>query len=135
MRLHPCPRCNHHARADEDVCPHCEAPLRSAPGRFTPTTAALLLGLLPIACASPERAPKKAEELKAPATAAEPKPGEAEPEPEPQPELEPEPQPEPNPPPDSIPEAAAYGAPPTDWNAPEPRPVPDRGAPVTETPE
>ena len=132
MRLIACSRCNHHVRADEHACPHCQAPIRPAAGRFTQTTTALLLGLLPIACASTEQAPKKTDESKAQqGTEPEPKRDVGMPQP-------------PAPAPDSVPDAAAYGAPPTD-SIPEPEPTrqpppepvaePEYGVPITETPE
>ena len=128
MRLLPCPRCNHHVRADEKACPHCQAPLLVA-GRLTQTAAALLLGLLPIACASTEQPPAEANETKAQPTS------------KPQPKPEPKPDAQPEPKPDSVPDAAAYGAPPTDSDGPDAKPEPpvpvaepEYGVPITETP-
>lgn len=121
MRLLPCPDCNHHVRASEGACPHCGHRLPSV-HRVPPTAAALLLGLLPIACTSTERPPAaKAQETQ---------------------ETKAKPVPQPDPPVDAMPAAPAYGAPPSDSDGPDAEPVPppepvaepEYGVPITETP-
>lgn len=132
MRLIPCRRCNHHAWSNEHTCPHCGAALETSRGRLHHTAAAVLLGLA--ACTSTESPPSKpkADETKA----ATPKPKDAPPMPTPEPEYG-----IPEVPIDSIPEAPAYGGPPTDDpvdappTQPEPVAEPEYGVPLTETPE
>lgn len=130
MRLVPCRHCNHHAWSHERVCPHCGAALEGSRGRLHHTAAALLLGLA--ACTSTETPPKsKSDDDKAatpkkdpPAPIAEPEYG--------VPEV----------PVDSIPEAPAYGGPPTEdpiaeppKPMPAPEPEPEYGVPHSEPPD
>jgi hypothetical protein len=125
MRLVPCPHCDHHTWSNERACPHCGGALEPARARRHHTAAALLLGLA--ACTSTERPPAKDGDENAatpkqqdpPAPVAEPEYG--------VPEV----------PVDSIPEAPAYGAPPTDEPPKPPDPVaePEYGVPISETPK
>ena len=120
MRLVPCPHCDHHAWSNERTCPHCGGTLEAPRGRVHHTAAAVLLGLA--ACTSTERPPAKEGDAKAttpkkepPAPIAEPEYGIAEV------------------PIDSIPEAPAYGGPPTeDIDVPE---APAYGDPITDIDE
>lgn len=45
-RLSPCPSCDAHVFVDEQVCPHCGAPLRTSTARVP----ALLMGLALTGC-------------------------------------------------------------------------------------
>lgn len=129
MRLIPCPHCDHHTWSNERACPHCGGALEPSRGRLHSTAAAVLLGLA--ACTSTERPPAKDGDDKA-AT-----PKKVDP---PVPIAEPE-YGVPEVPVDNIPEAPAYGAPPTDDpvdeppEPPEPVAEPEYGVPLSETPK
>ena len=49
-RLLACPHCQSHALTTESQCPHCGGSLRARNGRLALTTAAVLMGLTPMAC-------------------------------------------------------------------------------------
>ena len=49
-RLLACPHCQSHALTTEARCPHCGGALRARNGRLALTTAAVLMGLTPMAC-------------------------------------------------------------------------------------
>ncbi len=127
MRLVPCPRCTHHVRDRENVCPHCGAPLRGPSRPLAVSAAALLLGLA--GCTSTERPPAKSGDVQ-PEPKSDDTPKADEPSPEPAyggPAMDEPPPPEPeygvpvmDEPPPPEPE---YGMPVMDDPPPDPRPA------------